>query len=117
KTWRRKRLMKKDFPDAWQSILQKNVPYAQKLPDPLQEKLKGLILIFVDEKIFEGCAGLAITDETRVSIAAQAGILMLGMDSLSSFYNGLRSVLVYPKSYVARVKSRHDSFFVQEGFQ
>lgn len=116
-TWRRKRLMKKDFPDAWQQILQNNVPYARKLPDKLQKKLRGLITIFIDEKIFEGCAGLKITDEIRVSIAAQASILMLGIDDLSSFYEGLRAVLVYPKPYVAKVKSRHNSFFVQEGFQ
>ncbi|HLR25449.1 MAG TPA: M90 family metallopeptidase [Fodinibius sp.] len=117
KTWRRSRLMKKDFPDAWQTILQTNVPYTQKLPEHLQKKLRGLINIFVNEKIFEGCAGLEITDEMRVSIAAQASILILGIDDLSSFYNGLRSVLVYPKPYVAKVKNRHDSFFVQEGFQ
>lgn len=116
-TWRRKQRAKQAFPDEWEQILHRNVPYARALPQRLQKKLKGLINVFVNEKTFEGCAGLEVTDEIRVSIAAQAGILMLGIDNLSSFYNDLRSVLVYPKPYVAQVKNRQNSFFVEEGFQ
>jgi len=89
----------------------------QHLPAELQSKLKGLITIFLHEKTFEGCAGLEITDEIRVTIAAQACILMLGIDDLSFFYDDLRSVLVYPEQYVAKVKNRNNSFFVEEGFQ
>lgn len=117
KKWRRRRLMKQSFPDQWSKILHKNVPYARQLPADRQKKLKGLINIFLDEKRFEGCAGLEITDEIRVTIAAQACILMLGLDDLSYFYDDLRSVLVYPESYVAEVKNHHNSFFVEEGFQ
>lgn len=117
KQWRRKRLMKQPFPDQWELFLYKNVPYVAHLPESLKIKLKGLINIFLSEKNFEGCAGLEITDEIRVTIAAQASILMLGIDDFSSFYNDLRSVLVYPQPYVAKVKNRHNSFFVQEGFQ
>lgn len=117
KKWRRRRLMQKSFPDEWLSILRKNVPYYRHLPSDLQQKLQGLILIFLDEKTFEGCAGLEITDEIRITIAAQACILLLGIEDLSSLYEGLRSVLVYPESYVARVKNQHNSFFVEEGYQ
>lgn len=117
KKWRRRRLMEQPFPEQWNYILQHNVPYADHLPETLQNKLKGLVNIFLNEKTFEGCAGLEITDEIRVTIAAQASILMLGIDDLTSIYNDLRSVLVYPKPYVAKIKNRYDSFFVQEGFQ
>lgn len=117
KKWRRKRLMNQSFPDRWQAILSTNVPYAQHLPPDLQEKLQGLINIFLKEKNFEGCAGLEMTDEIRITIAAQACVLMLGIDNLSSFYEELRSVLVYPRSYVAKVKKHHQSFFVEEGFE
>lgn len=117
KKWRRKRLSKRSFPEEWEAVLRRNVPYVRHLPQELQEKLKGLITIFLHEKNFEGCAGLEVTDEIRVTIAAQASILMLGISDLSSFYNDLRSVLVYPKPYVVRIKNHYDSFFVQEGFQ
>jgi Mlc titration factor MtfA (ptsG expression regulator) len=117
KKWRRNRMMKRPFPDAWASTLYQNVPYVQHLPDKMQAKLKGLITVFMEEKTYEGCAGLELTDEIRLTIAAQASILMLGIEDLSSFYDDLRSILVYPESYVVKVKNRHDSFFVQEGFQ
>lgn len=109
--------MKRPFPEQWDSFLYRNVPYVSHLPESLQAKLKGLIRIFAHEKTFEGCAGLEINDEIRVTIAAQASILMLGIDDLSSFYDDLRSVLVYPRPYVVKIKNRHNSFFVQEGFQ
>lgn len=115
--WRRRRLMQQFFPDEWLSILRKNVPYYRHLPSGLQQKLQGLILIFLDEKTFEGCAGLELSDEIRITIAAQACILLLGLENLSSFYEGLRSVLVYPKSYIAKVKNQHNGFFVEEGYQ
>lgn len=117
KKWRRKRLLKQSFRDDWLPILKTNVPYYRHLPVEFQQKLQGLTQIFVDEKQFEGCAGLKLTDEIKVSIAAQASILMLGMDDLSYFYEDLRSVLVYPQQYVARVKKRNNGFFVEEGFE
>lgn len=117
KKWRRRRLMQKSLSDEKLSYLRKNVPYYKFLPGDLQQKLQGLINIFLDEKNFEGCAGLEITDEIRVTIAGQACILLLGIEDFSSFYEGLRSVLVYPESYVAKVKNTHNSFFVEEGFE
>jgi len=117
KKWRRKRQMQQDLPEEWAVILQKSVPYFKNLPSELQTKLQGLTKIFLHEKRFEGCAGLELNDEIRVSIAAQACILLLGIDDLSSFYEGLRSVLVYPESYVAKVKNHRNGYFVEEGFQ
>ncbi|PAU95253.1 hypothetical protein CK503_03380 [Aliifodinibius salipaludis] len=117
KKWRRKRLLKKGFSDNQLAILKKHVPYYHHLPAHLQKKLVGLTKIFLYEKRFEGCAGLIITDEIRISIAAQASILLLGTEDLSYFYEDLRSVLVYPKTYVAKVKQRNNGIFVEEGFE
>ena len=43
-----------------------------------RRELEGLVQIFLDEKSFEGCGGLKITDEIRITIAAYACILLLG---------------------------------------
>ena len=40
-------------------------------------ELLGHIQVFLAEKRFEGCGGFAITDEVRVTIAAQACLLLL----------------------------------------
>ena len=60
------------FPSAWKSIITRNVPVFRRLPPPDQAELFGCVQIFLAEKHFEGCGGLELTDEIRVTIAAQA---------------------------------------------
>jgi len=74
---KRKRLLAMPFPEEWKQIVRKNVPLYNRLPDSLKEQLHGLVHVFIAEKNFEGCGGLEITDEVRVTIAAQASMLLL----------------------------------------
>jgi len=94
---RHDRLMQKPMSEEWIAILGQNVPYYHCLPPQDQRKLQGLIHIFLDEKWFEGVGGLELTDEIRVTIAAQACILMLHRQE--ELYLGLRTVIVYPHTY------------------
>jgi len=80
-------------------IYQRNVLYYRLLPPADQRELQGLIQVFLAEKHFEGCGGLEMTDEIRLSIAAQACILLLRRDT--DFYPMLQSILVYPAAYLA----------------
>jgi hypothetical protein len=95
---RRLALLNKPFPPAWLAILENNLPHYKNLPAGLQRQLRGLIRIFIGEKSFEGCGGLAMTDEIRVTIAAQACLLLLNRET--DCYPKLYSVLVYPSTYV-----------------
>jgi Mlc titration factor MtfA (ptsG expression regulator) len=63
-----------------------------------QAELRALIQVFVAEKSWEAHGGLEMTDEIRVTVAAQACLLLLRLDA--DFYPRLRSILVYPSSYV-----------------
>ena len=74
---RRDAIRRRPFPDAWPAIIEKNVPYAAALPPADRAELRGHIQVFLAEKHFEGCDGLTITDEIRVTIAAQACVLLL----------------------------------------
>ena len=65
----RERLMTEPLPEEWETALKRNVPLYSRLPDEMQRELRGLINIFLHEKRFEGCGGLEITDEIRVTIA------------------------------------------------
>jgi Mlc titration factor MtfA (ptsG expression regulator) len=96
---RRKRLMTAPLPEAWREILVRNLPPYVSIPEGLQARLHGYINVFLDEKRFEGCGGQEITDEVRVTIAGQACLLLLGRGS--KCYPKLKSVLVYPHTYVA----------------
>lgn len=98
-----KRLLTLPFPEHWKQIVRKNVPLYNRLPEPFKEQLHGLVRIFIDEKNFEGCGGLEITDEIKVTIAAHACMLLLNRKT--TCFKKLHSILVYPHTYIAKTKS------------
>jgi hypothetical protein len=108
---RRKKLLAAVFPDEYVQIIEKNVPLYRHLPDSLRKELGGLINVFLGEKHFEGCGGLEITDEIKVTIAAQACILLLNRKT--RFFPKLRTILVYPHTYVAKTVSSSGGVVVE----
>jgi MtfA peptidase len=96
---RHKRWRAQPFPEQWKEILNQNVLLYTRLPDWLKLELQGHVLIFLEEKRFEGCGGLQITDEIRVTIAGLACLLLLNRDS--THYHDLTTILVYPTAYFA----------------
>jgi Mlc titration factor MtfA (ptsG expression regulator) len=99
--WRRKRLTARPFPADWRRILRRRVPLVARLPVPLQQRLKAYVQVFLADKAFIGCQGQAIDDEVRVTIAAQACMLLLGQDK-GEVFPALRQVLVYPAGFVVQ---------------
>jgi MtfA peptidase len=98
---RRRRLRERPLPTAWARIVQRRVPLVQRLPTELQRRLQGQIQVFVAEKPFIGCQGQTIDDEVRITIAAQACLLLIGNET-ADCYPRLRQVLVYPDAFVAK---------------
>jgi MtfA peptidase len=96
---RRAKLRAQPVPTEWPSIIEGNVPIFRRLPAGDQAELLGHVQVFLAEKHFEGCGGLELTDEIRVTIAAQACLLLLHRET--DYYPRLRSILVYPTGYVA----------------
>lgn len=64
---KRRILLSSPFPKEWAAILCKTLPPYQKLSPQLHHELHDLIRIFISEKSFEGCGGLTLTDEIRVT--------------------------------------------------
>jgi len=95
---RRRRWRSLPFPAEWRSILRRRVPYVRGLPADLQLQLKQHIQVFLREKAFVGCRGFEVTDEVRVTIAAQACLLLLNRPT--DYYPKLRQILVYPGAFV-----------------
>jgi len=94
---RRERLRSQPFPAEWLEVIEKNVPHYRCLSLEEQKELQGHIQVFLSEKNFEGCGGLEMNDEIRVTIAAQACILLLHRET--EYYPTLQSILVYPRYY------------------
>ncbi len=98
--YRLKQALAAPFPTEWRRILARNLPIYRRMPTDLQLQLKQHIKQFIHEKHFTGCAGLAITDEMRVTIAACACLLILNRKT--GVYPGLRYILVYPEAFMVQ---------------
>jgi len=107
---RRRKLLAAPFPPEWSAVLEANMWQYARLPEPERARLRDRLRVFVDEKNFEGCGGLELTDEVRVTVAAYASLLILELDPES--YDHVVSILVYPDDYVARQTAR-----TKEGFE
>lgn len=103
------RLRSQPFPEAWDAALRQQAPYYTRLPDAPRAALQGHIQVFLAEKQFEGCGGLALTEPMRLIVAAHACLLLLGYGAVTHYYPGLHSILVYPDAF--RVNPReHETF-------
>ncbi len=103
---RLQRIYRQAFPSTWQSILEKRLPFTAKLTPELKQQLQNLVKLFMADKKYIGCGGLKINDDIRVTIAAQACLLILNRPN--NQYSDLQSILVYPSTFVASREIRDD---------
>jgi Mlc titration factor MtfA (ptsG expression regulator)/Flp pilus assembly protein TadD len=98
KNRRRRQLLARPLPDEWRKLIERNVAAYSLLPEEQQRRLVDAARIMIEERQFEGCRGLVMTDEVRLTIAAQAALLLLGEEGY--YFDRVPSVLVYPSAYV-----------------
>ena len=91
-------------------IVARVVPLTQKLPQELHPQLEGKMNIFLQQVEFIGCDGLEVTEEMRLSIAAQACLLVVNTDA---WYKNLRTILIYPGAFKSKRQQR-DGYIVTE---
>jgi Mlc titration factor MtfA (ptsG expression regulator) len=109
---RRRRLREQPVPDTWPHWLGQNFPLYTRLSEQDRDELHGHIHVFLAEKRFEGCGGVELTDEIRVTIAAQACLLLL--HRRTDYYPELHSIIVYPSPYVVDAAEVDDAGIVTE---
>lgn len=94
----RARALAAPLPEEALALLERRVPLYRALPAALKPALQRALREFLHDKHFIGCGGLAITDEMRLVIAAQACLLVCARPNAR--YTGFTSVLVYPDAFV-----------------
>lgn len=100
--WRRRRreaLSRAPLPAEHEAVLRRRVPLYRRLPPAQRRALDGLVNVFLDEKRFTGCNGLAVTDEMRLAVAGNACLLLLGRGRRT--FPGFRTILLYPDTFVS----------------
>lgn len=99
-------------------LLGGNLAFFARLSEAQRTRLVHLARIIVAEKHWEGCAGLDLTDEMKLIIAAQAALLLLGMDldpARDDVFANVQTILVYPSGFVAPTPRTGPGGVVTEG--
>ncbi len=99
------RLPNDPTPASWPEIVERQVPLAAGLAPADREQLFRIMQLFLREVPIEGCAGLEVNEEIRITVAAQACLLLLRMRYPR--YARVRHVLVYPSAFVPKTVALH----------
>lgn len=109
---RRAALRREPLSASARAIVERNVPWVAGLDVADRQELEGLVRVFLSEKSFEGCGGLVVTDEVRVTIAAHACRLLLHRET--DFFPHVDAILVYPSAYRVPPEEGEDGIVLED---
>jgi|SRR6516225_8759583 Mlc titration factor MtfA (ptsG expression regulator) len=66
------------FPEDWEEYIVRNVPHFRVLNEDERAQLRLDVRVLVAEKYWEWCGRLRVTDEVKVTVAAQPSLMLLG---------------------------------------
>ncbi len=96
--WRQCQVLEQPFQPHWLLLVRDILPFFPRMSEDEQKQLLDLIRLFLAEKQFHGCNGMVIDDTVRVTIAAQACLLLL--NRATGVFPGTRHILVYPEAFI-----------------
>lgn len=85
------------MPEDWEQIARRRVAYWNVLSPHERARLGELADHLVVNKRWEASKGFELTDEIIVTIAVQAGVLILGLDV--GYFGKVTSIIVHPKTF------------------
>jgi Mlc titration factor MtfA (ptsG expression regulator) len=99
--WREGRILRQATldPALWRSTVER---YActRALAEDERGRLKDIVVLFLHHKRIHGAGGMAVRDEVRIAIAAQACILVLNLGV--EYFGDWVEIIVYPDEFVAQ---------------
>ncbi len=105
------RLLATPLTPKQRAIVEQLVPITRRLPPDLRPKLEGKIIRFLNQVTFYGNQGVEVNEEMKLSIAAQACLLIVNSPS---WYETIRTVLIYPSAFETH-RGTHEGYIVHEG--
>jgi Mlc titration factor MtfA (ptsG expression regulator) len=101
KAMRRRALAQRPFPDDWRKVLERRVPYYERLDDAGKRTFEFDIQVFLAEQTIytpaNGGGVAEVSDDVRVLIAASAAMLLHGRPDLE--WPTVRDIVVYPTKF------------------
>ncbi|NCP18594.1 MAG: zinc-dependent peptidase [Erythrobacter sp.] len=102
---RRKALLASSLTPEQRAVVEKLVPLVRRLPPPVRASLEGKMNLFLDQITFRGQNGVEVTEDMKLSIAAQACLLIVNSPV---WYDTLRNVLLYPSAFLTNRDTHGD---------
>ena len=102
----RKRLLAEPFPADWEALLSGNIAHYPRLSEEQKGRLRNDLRVLVTEKNWEGCDGLKMSDEIKVTISAQAALMLLGLKH--DYFSQVLSIVVFPTAFEMLRDERDD---------
>jgi Mlc titration factor MtfA (ptsG expression regulator) len=100
-------LRSRPFPAEWSAFVQENVPHFNLLDTTERAELVAMSQVFLEEKLWEGCGGLELSDEIRITISVQACLLQLALPH--DYYRNVEAILIYPSTVL--IPEHHPGVF------
>src|SRR5262247_3267896 len=102
----RRELLAQPFPKEWESWLSANMRLYRLLSDAERARLHDDSRVLIAEKTWEGCDGLKVTETMKLTVAAQAALLLLGLEH--DYFSRVLSVVLFPTAFEVPAESRED---------
>ena len=95
---RRRRILAEPFPPHWDAVLRRNVAHYLRLSTVEQAKLRDVLRILIAEKGWEPARGFHVTEEMKLTIAAGAALMLIGMEK-HDYFAPVPSIVVHPGQF------------------
>jgi MtfA peptidase len=116
---RRRKLLDEKLDARGHEVLSQNVAAYAAMSEPERARLRDMARVLVAEKNWEGCGGLKLTRDMKLVLAAQAALLLVGLNLdpiKDELYPQSSSILVYPSAFQSsQAKTLGPAGIVTEG--
>jgi Mlc titration factor MtfA (ptsG expression regulator)/RimJ/RimL family protein N-acetyltransferase len=90
-------LLARPFSEEWKAWLSANMAHYRLLGDAERARLQDDARVLIAEKTWEGCDGLKVTEMMKLTVAAQAALLLLGLDH--DYFSRVLSIVLFPTAF------------------
>jgi Mlc titration factor MtfA (ptsG expression regulator) len=95
---RRKKLLAEPMPRHQVAVLERNVAHYALLPQAERAKMRDITRVLVAEKKWFGRGGLHVTEEMKLTVAAETSLLLLGVPN-HDYFRRVLSVMIFPDKF------------------
>ncbi len=93
----RRQLLAESFPKEWETWLSANMTHYRLLSSAERARLQDDARVMIAEKTWEGCDGLKVTELMKLTVAAEAALLLMGLDH--DYFSRVLSVVLFPTAF------------------